>query len=147
MNPARRTRRNDSTNINTTDDEAQRLAKAWNLIKKGELSHAARSLKSSGLAPGTLATLNELSNPVLRPSDSSEPLPSEAFRMQPSAPFALDKDVFATVLGQSRRGKSAGLNGNRKEYLRLFAEESDSFNLLHEAAEQLSRAEMPEDIA
>ena len=61
-------------------------------------------------------------------------------------PITLDKDVFASVLRQSRRGKSAGLSGNRNEFLRLCLEDGASFDLLYAAAQQLANAEVPEEI-
>ena len=116
------------------------------LIMKGELSHASRELQSMGLAPGIRSTLDELCNPELRPSQPSEPIPENALRTHPVEPLELSKDIFGTVLRQSRRGKSASLSGNRNEYLRLCLEEETSFNLLHSAAESLARAEVPDEI-
>ena len=69
------------------------------LIEKGELSHAARELKTQGLAPGNATTLTELVNLDLRPQHLSEPIAPAALNFQPQ-PLTLDKDIFATVLRQ-----------------------------------------------
>jgi len=122
------------------------LMKALALAQKGELSHAARELKSRGLAPGSAATLAELTDEGLRPPLLAEPLPQAAMTFQPLQPITLDKDVFATVLRQSRRGKSAGITGNRNEFVRICLEEDTSFNLLYDAAQQLANADVPREI-
>ena len=46
-----------------------KLRAATALIEKGELSHAARVLKSAGLAPGNTDTLRQLTDPQCRPPD------------------------------------------------------------------------------
>ena len=98
------------------------------------------------MAPGSEATLAELRNPELRPPSLSEPIPVSAVEFQPTQLFSLDKHVFGTALRESRRGKSAGLGGNRNEYIRLCLEDDVSFKLLHAAALQLANAEVPHEI-
>eukprot|EP00973_Karenia_brevis_P020689 2841670-Karenia_brevis.AAC.1 len=79
----------------------------------GELSHAARVLKSAGLAPGTDDTLRELRHPRLRPQQAAEPLPEYLFEMRGVDQVGLDKQQFAEALRLSRKGKSAGRSGQR----------------------------------
>eukprot|EP00959_Pyramimonas_sp_CCMP1952_P236946 4951895-Pyramimonas_sp.AAC.1 len=69
----------------------------------GELSHAARVLSSSGLAPGNDTTLGELKNPQLRPETPTIPFPDGFRDFQPSSPLTLDRDLFGDVLRQTRR--------------------------------------------
>ena len=126
--------------------EKQRLVKVMDLIQRGELSHAARTLKAAGFASATASTLEELRNPELRPREPSEAIPESALDAQPAVPISLSKDVFGIVLRQSRRGKSSGLSGCRNEYLRICLENDCSFDLLHAAAQDLARAEVPEEV-
>ena len=99
-----------------------------NLVESGELSHAARILRSSGLAPGNAQTLQELSNPELRPQERLDDLPPEAINYQPAVPLRLDRDLFARTPQQARKGLSAGLGGTRNEYLKLCLEDNDSLD-------------------
>ena len=94
-----------------THTESSQLAKAIELVSKGELSHAARELKSKGLAPGTDRALAELTDPELRPVLPAEPIPETARQYQPPGKLAMGKKVFSETLRQSRRGKSVGLTG------------------------------------
>ena len=94
--------------------EQQRIDMAHTLIHQGELSHAARKLVSAEIAPGNQRTLNELTNPSLRPAQLSEPLPDGCANFVPEHPLALNKQIFADVLRQCRRGQSSGLLGNKQ---------------------------------
>eukprot|EP00959_Pyramimonas_sp_CCMP1952_P334215 6999515-Pyramimonas_sp.AAC.1 len=76
------------------------MENAMELIQHGQLSHAARNLTSPGLAPGTDATLTELSSPDLRPPKPAERAPDGFRDSIPHKPLALDRNVFATVLRQ-----------------------------------------------
>ncbi len=66
-----------------TDQE--RLKKAMQLVEEGQLSHAARTLQSAVLAPGSQETLNELRDPRLRPPAPVEPIPRFVETFNPSA--------------------------------------------------------------
>ena len=91
-----------------TANDTKKIDKAMSLIKQGELSHAARVLMSRGLAPSTQATLDELTNPQLRPSRPAE-VPNELDDFAPAQHVELDRDIFATTLRQTRRGLSGGI--------------------------------------
>jgi hypothetical protein len=90
--------------------------------------------------------LEELRDPNLRPTQPSEPLPEGLDTFVPACPIELDKQIFAEALRSSRRGLSAAVTGNRNEYLKLCLEEDIAFNLLHQAASRLARAQVPESI-
>ena len=81
--------------------------------ERGKLSHAARMLKSTGLAPGTQATLDELRGQ--RPQALRDPLPPEVSEYQPREAVRLDADIFTAVLRETRKRLSAGLGGTRNE--------------------------------
>ena len=124
--------------------EAERETKlraASALAERGELSHAARLLKSNGLAPGTHATLVELRNQ--RPQVLRDPLPPEAVEHQPQEPVRLDADIFTAVLRDARKGLSAGLGGTRNEHLRLCLEDDTALRLLHSVAECVAQGDLP----
>ena len=89
--------------------------------ERGKLSHAARMLKSTGLAPGTQATLDELRGQ--RPQALRDPLPPEVSEYQPREAVRLDADIFTAVLRETRRGLSAGSEGTRNKYLKLCLED------------------------
>ena len=125
----------------------RRLLEAVRLAEQGELSHAARVLRSTGMAPGTDATLQELTDLNLRPPVASEPLPDGLPMFVPSEPLELDKQIFSDTLRSSRRGLSSGVSGNRNEYLKLVLEDDVAFDLLFAASSRLARAEVPECIA
>jgi len=126
--------------------EQDRLAQALALVGEGELSHAARSLESLELAPGTQDTLNELTDPRLRPREPVEPIPAEVAGFTPAQPLALDKQVFADVLRTSRKGLSASLSGSRYELWKLCLEDEVSFNTLYEVACRICMAQLPPTI-
>ena len=79
-----------------------KLEQAERLIAKGELSHAARLIKSVGVAPGNHDTLAQLTDPSLRPAAS----------------FQLDRERFARNLRKARRGLCPGLADTRNDHLK-----------------------------
>eukprot|EP00973_Karenia_brevis_P018277 2509545-Karenia_brevis.AAC.1 len=91
--------------------EEAKLQAATALVERGELSHAARVLRSTGLAPGNQHTLQELRNPELRPQILHDDLPNDILQHQPAEEVQLDRQIFTQVLQQARKGLSAGLGG------------------------------------
>lgn len=126
----------DAPHIRSDEEEAaSRLSRADYLISIGELSHAARELRSSGRAPGTQATLNELRDPALRPPQPVRPVPENILQFRPSSPVQLDRTIFDQVILSLRKGKSAACGGTRNEYLKLCLEDDYSFSLLYEVSQ------------
>ena len=134
------------TSVPTRGDEADKIRKAVKLVEEGELSHAARMLYASELAPGSQATLDELRDPALRPQAPQEDLPENIGSYVPATPVTLDKQVFGDVLREARRGVSSGMFGNRNEYLKLCLEDDVAFNALYDVSQLLARALVPEEI-
>ena len=97
----------------------RQLAKALYSVEQGELSHVARELCSSGLAPGFQATLDWLRDSASRPVELSESVSENAVSLVPEAPIELHKRPTSKVLRSSSRGLSAGNIPNRSEYLKL----------------------------
>jgi hypothetical protein len=116
------------------------------LIEQGDLSHAARVLRSSGLAFGNEQTLAELRVPSRRPPSLREPLPPDALDYTPAIPLRLDAELFAKALQSTRRGLSPGLCGIRYGHLKLCMEDDATLELLTEAAERIAQGDVPEPI-
>ena len=117
LDTSRATRATSSRQTAPRFPEAAREAKpraASARAERGELSHAARMLKSTGLAPGTQATLDELCGQ--RPQDFRDPLPPEISEYRPREAVRLDADIFTAVLRATRKWLSAGLGSMRNEY-------------------------------
>ena len=89
------------------------------LVEQGELSHAARVLKSAGLAPGSPETLAQLRDPNLRPQELRTPLPDGVASFVPLAGLRLDAGLLAAALQGARRGLSPGLGGMRYEHFKV----------------------------
>ena len=84
--------------------DESRAVRAEQLASLGELSAARRALEGAVLAPGTLATLAELTNPVRRPPRPRDPLPPEILGLEPEESVRLDEDQFAKNIRSARRG-------------------------------------------
>ena len=87
----------------SSSDEAKAV-RAEQLASLGELSAARRALEGAVLAPGTLATLAELTNPVRRPPRPRDPVPVEILEMEPDEDVQLDDNLFAKNIRIARRG-------------------------------------------
>ena len=122
-----------------------KLKRVLHYAELGELSHAARELESVGLALGCLSTLAELQDAQLRPSGPAEPIntaPSEGTPL-----ISLERHLFGTVLRIARRGVSAGLSGNRNEFLRVCLDDDISFDALYDVGVIFARGQIPSEIA
>ena len=123
------------------------IANARRLISNGELNHAARLLRSKGVAPGTLETLTQLTGPRLRPSTQLRPIPDEILSYRPEAAVELDRDLFAKNLRTTRRGLSPGLGGTRNEHLKLALEDSTCLEDLTNVAQHVAEGDLPQQVA
>ena len=85
---------------NQVDSLEKRANRALSLVQLGELSAARVALEGAEVAPGTLATLRELTNPDRRPSRARQELSQEVVRSEPEVPFDLDADEFLICLQQ-----------------------------------------------
>ena len=63
-------------------------------VQFGELSAARQALEGAAVAPGTLATLAELTNPERCPRLPRQPINEDIMRMVPGEQFQLDPDEF-----------------------------------------------------
>jgi len=117
---------------NDLDGEAlrQQLAQqAAAKIRLREVSRAQLHLASAGLAPGTDTTLRELTDPVLRPQELTEPIPERVLEARPAEPLKLDPDQLLSALRSAGRGSAQDLAGTRYEHLRVLIEDEELWGL------------------
>ena len=76
--------------------DESRAVRAEQLASLGELSAARRALEGAVLAPGTLATLAELTNPVRRPPRPRDPVPPEILGLEPEESVRLKINLRRT---------------------------------------------------
>ena len=95
------------------------------------------------MAPGTLATLAELTNPERRPQVPRQPINEDIMRMVPGEQFQLDPDEFLIGL---RRGAAAGPSGMTSDHLFPIMENEADSDLLVQVGALLSIGNVPESI-
>ena len=115
-------------------------------VDQGEVSRARQALCSQARAPGATATLNELRDPECRPTRLSEAIPEEVTRFGPQHSFELDQEKYASNL-RSARGSTAGLACDTNEHYKVLLDDQEATLLITEAAEHLSKADLPTEIA
>jgi len=142
-----RRKRRETLVPDSDEDWAARLTKAKLLAQRGELSNAARLIRSNGLAPGDANTLTELTNPALRTPFSLQDIPQEILDYVPSEALTLDRDIFIRCLRGARRGLSGGLSGHRNEHLKVALDDEAAINDLAEIAQSMAVADLPDSIA
>ena len=130
----------------TNDNEAKRVARAMARVQLGELSAARQALGGAEVAPGTLATLAELTNPERRPQVPRQPINEDIMRMVPGEQFQLDPDEFLIGLRKTRRGAAAGPSGMTSDHLFPILESEADSDLLVQVGALLSIGNVPESI-
>ena len=88
-----------------------RAVRAEQLASLGELSAARRALEGAEMAPGTLATLAELTNPVAHHGQM------DILEMEPVEVVQLDDNLFAKNIRIARRLAAPGPSGMTSEHL------------------------------
>ena len=86
---------------------------------------------------------NDVSRCSTRPEEPSEALPNNLPQFTPAEPVHLDRDIFAIVLRESKKGLSGGLWGARYEYFKTCLEDDTTLDALYEVAQRVERAEIP----
>ena len=114
------------------DDVQKRAARAELKVALGELSSAKQALEEEEIAPGTRATLQQLTDESKRPRRSMDPVHPEITSHTPRVPFALDCDEFL------KRGAAAGPSGMTVEHLRPLLDSVTDQQWLCKLAEQVA---------
>ena len=127
---------------NQVDSLDKRASKAPSLVQLGELSAARVSLEGAEVAPGTLTTLRELTNPERRPPILRQELSHEIARSEPAVPFDLDADEFLISLRAARRGAAGGPSGMTSEHLFPLLDSERDSSVLTRVATLMARCEV-----
>ena len=98
------------------------------------------------MAPGTLRTLRELTNPEKRPSFPRLPLDPELDAFEPAEQINLDPELVMKNLRTARRGAAGGPSGMTAEHLRPLLECDRDVAVFHQFAHIMARGEVPDRI-
>ena len=129
------------------DTKEKRARTACHKVRLGEASRAAQTLTAGKLAPGTDATLEELTDPNRRPRDQLERLPDEVANFRADTPLELDTKLSLSVLRAAPRGPSAALTGWRYEHLKVALDNERTAQALAEVATLYAQAKLPGSVA
>ena len=130
----------------STDDLAKRAERAVSLVQMGEVSRARQALEGAQMAPGTVATLRDLTDPRKRPPVPREALSRTIQEFQPRERFVLDAEKFLMVVRTAKRGAAAGPSSMTADHLfPLLESETDSGRLV-ELAQILAVGDVPPEI-
>ena len=125
----------------------KRAQQAEAKVRMREVSRARRHLCSTGLAPGSAATLAELTSPTLRPPSLTEEIPADILSHSPSAPLKLDPNRLLDALRSAGRGSAQDLSGTRYEHYRVLLEDDDLWSLFAKFMQAFARGEVPPEVA
>ena len=126
------------------DDMELRGHAAMAKIQAGQVSRASPRLDGSTLAPRTEETFNLLQG--RRPQEQVRPIPEEVLRFRPEQQLKFKKSVFSKCLREAPSGSSPGPGGCSNEVLRVCLEDGELLSLLHFAAQDFARGEVPPEI-
>ena len=128
------------------DDVVRRAARAEKLVSMGELSAAGQALEGASVAPGTLRTLQELTNPEKRPAWPRSPIPPDIDGYEPEEQLNLSSEALFKNIRKARRGAAGGPSGMTVEHLRPLLECDRALDSLHKFARIVARGEVPDRI-
>ena len=103
--------------INTMMTTRSGPTRALSLVQVGELSAARQALEGASMAPGTIATLRELTDPDRRPPVPREGKSRVVAEAQPAERFQLASEEFLICVRKARRGAAAGPSGMTSDNL------------------------------
>ena len=129
------------------DTLQRRLQTATKKVKLGEASRGAQTLTAGKLAPGTPATLAELTDCTKRPRTAARALPPEVRNFVPASPVVLDEKLFLSALRAAPKGSSASLTGLRYEHLKVALDNERVSEALLSAARLYAQAKVPAEVA
>ena len=117
-----------------TDSVEKRAERARTLVHLGELSAARVALEGAQVAPGTMATLRELTNPERRPPRPRQQLSEEVIQSSPWVSFEMEESQFLICLLAARRGAAGGPSGMTADHLHPMLDNEHDSELLSRAA-------------
>lgn len=128
---------------------AKRAEMAEQKICLGEVSRGRMQLTSLGLAPGTQATLDELTDTSLRPAAPSpgKEVPDAVLQAQPSSALQLDPDLALTALRSAGRGSAQDLAGTRYEHLRVLVDDTVLWGTFVKLLQAFANADVPLEVS
>ena len=89
-----------------SDAVEARAVRAVKLVQPGEVFAGRQALESARVAPGTWATLAELTNQQRRTPLPRDPLPADLANAMPQSLFDLDFGRFAKNIRSAKRGSA-----------------------------------------
>ena len=98
------------------------------------------------MAPGTQRTLDQLRDPVRRPTTAYAPLPQALLNHHVERQFLLDKTLFLKNVKRARRGAAAGPSGVTAEHVKPVLNDSPDSEKLFAVALLLARASVPQEV-
>ena len=126
-----------------SDAVEARAVRAVKLVQLGEVSVGRQAVESARVAPGTLATLAELTNQQRRPPLLRDPLPANLANAMLESLFDLDFDRFANNIRSANRGSAPGPSGMTVERIHPILESGVDLSALFRVAVLFSRGQMP----
>ena len=132
---------------NNRNDVQHKAARALTFVQLVELSAGRHALEGAELAPGTQATLAELTNNERRPAQPRSPILQDILRFQPVRVFNLDEDKFARNLRTAKKGAAGGPSGMTTEHFRPLLDSSRDTHLFFVVGEFLARGQIPDGVA
>ena len=129
-----------------TDTPERRADRAQSLVLMGEVSAGRHALEGAPLAPGTQRTLDQLRDPVRRPTTAYAPLPQALLNHHVERQFLLDKTLFLKNVKRARRGAAAGPSGVTAEHVKPVLNDSRDSEKLFAVALLLARAIVPQEV-
>ena len=128
------------------DDDVPTCRRAEKLVSMGELSAARQALEGASVAPGTLCTLRELTNPEKRPAWPRSPIPPDIDDYEPEEQLNLSSEALFKNIRKARRGAAGGPSGMTVGNLRPLLECDRALESLHKFAHIMARGEVPDRI-
>ena len=128
------------------DGDAKRASRVLSLVQVGELSAARQALEGASMAPGTNATLRELTHPDIRPPVPREGMSRVVAEAQPAERFQLVSEEFLICVRKARRGAAAGPSGVASDHLFPVLESEVVSDLLTQVASLLATGQVPGEI-
>ena len=130
----------------TATDAPRRRHRACAQVRTGDLSRARQTLTSPAVAPGTLATLQALTDPERRPPALRRPIPDHLLRPGAPPPVRLTPQEIGDALRTAKRGAAPGLSGATMEHYKVFLEDEEALHLFSHAINKLATADVPAHI-